>query len=434
MAAADEALGLSAPTQEQINNTNNNLLQALTFLFERANTKALQDLLTFAQTLDKSWYTPVTTAQLTEAISAAQQVLANEDALQEAVNQAHSTLNAAMQNLVLKANKTMLAALIAQANQAVEQTGLYVPSTITGLADLLDGARLVFTNENASQAETDGAAANLNSALAKLRLKANTANLERLYELLATLDTSLYTTATAGVFTSAMQTARNVLALSSEEQTQSEVDAAFVGLQAAYANLVLKSAEELGGNQNNGGGVGGGDDGTGGGTGGSGGTSGTGSNTGGGSNSGTGGGSGSGSATGGSNSGGSASGNSSGTGASLLSEQSYLNNTGVSAAAALATLAAQQLATNDEASSQLEAGGAGNRNGSSDSNSVAAQDTNAQSTLADSDVPLASTPAGNTSELPLWTYAICAAALAVFAAGLIMLLLARKKAAQRKEE
>ena len=96
-------------------------------------------------------YTSETFKALNEALNIAQKVYDNENATQKEVQEAEKTLKDAIENLVLKANKTDLGELIKKAKGLNSKD--YTPETFKTLNEALIEAQKTYDNEKATQEE-----------------------------------------------------------------------------------------------------------------------------------------------------------------------------------------------------------------------------------------------------------------------------------------
>ncbi|WP_440895141.1 polysaccharide lyase family 8 super-sandwich domain-containing protein [Amphibacillus sp. Q70] len=97
--AAQKILADEEVTQEEVDQTLENLQTALDQLEEKVNKTALVDLVEKAEKLDRNDYTEVSYAKLSEALEAAQKILTDDEATQEEVDAAFVTLEQAIEDL-----------------------------------------------------------------------------------------------------------------------------------------------------------------------------------------------------------------------------------------------------------------------------------------------------------------------------------------------
>src|SRR5699024_10067903 len=117
-------------------------------------------------TLKESEYTPNSYAQFKEVLSNAQKVYDNENVTQEEVQEAEKALKDAIENLVLKSDKTELGKLIKKAKEMNSKD--YTPETFKALNEALNIAQKVYDNENATQKEVVEAEKTLKDAIENL--------------------------------------------------------------------------------------------------------------------------------------------------------------------------------------------------------------------------------------------------------------------------
>jgi hypothetical protein len=158
-------------TQAKVDKANEDLLKAIGQVYEKGDKAGLQALVTLVSRYVETNYTPATWGTFTKALDDARTVIANPNAVADSVNKAYTALSAAVTGLTRKADFAALNASIAIAQQIVANIGDYVPSTVVGLAEELDGAKAVSGNPDASQAQVNAAAASLNAKILAARLK-----------------------------------------------------------------------------------------------------------------------------------------------------------------------------------------------------------------------------------------------------------------------
>ncbi|MBS6116348.1 LPXTG cell wall anchor domain-containing protein, partial [Thomasclavelia spiroformis] len=117
--------------------------------------------------LDSTKYTETTWTQFNDALTAANGVYEDKNAMQPEVNEAYTNLVTAFLNLRLKPNKDLLGELINQASGLYSAN--YTKASFDGLTKALDEAKVVFDNPNATQEEVDNAKDVLAKALAGLQ-------------------------------------------------------------------------------------------------------------------------------------------------------------------------------------------------------------------------------------------------------------------------
>ncbi|WP_346697925.1 FIVAR domain-containing protein, partial [Thomasclavelia spiroformis] len=116
---------------------------------------------------DKDKYTVDTWAAFDKELDEANAVYADENAMQEEVNNAYKELVTAFLNLRLIPDKSLLEDLINQANGL--DSANYTKASFDGLTKALDEAKVVFNDPNATQKEVDSAKATLEKAIAGLQ-------------------------------------------------------------------------------------------------------------------------------------------------------------------------------------------------------------------------------------------------------------------------
>jgi PKD repeat protein len=222
----------------------NELLDAVSLMFEKGDKRTLQEFVDMTDYLTESLYTPVTWASLGDALDDAQDVLADPYAFREEVEAALDALKTAWAALAPRAQFGGLQAAINAAQNIVDNIETYVPSTVAGLADELAAAKLVRANASATQAQVNAAAAALNAKNKNVRLRPNKDALLALAGQAQSLSLSGYTAASVSVFEEAVAYALTVLNASDEDITQATVDAALTNLRNAINALTPLPAEQ----------------------------------------------------------------------------------------------------------------------------------------------------------------------------------------------
>ena len=172
-AAAEDILarvqaGDTSVTQEMVDESWQNLIKAMQYLsFKQGDKTDLQKVIDMARFLDMSKYLDEGQQAFTDALAAAEAVLANGDAMQDEVDQSWRDLLKAMSELRLKPNKDALKDLIDEAN-AMRTKGAD-EETIAAFQNALASAMSVYDNEQATEEEVMTAEEGLQAALDQLR-------------------------------------------------------------------------------------------------------------------------------------------------------------------------------------------------------------------------------------------------------------------------
>ena len=155
-------------TQEMVDVSWQNLIKAMQYLsFKQGDKTDLQKVIDMAKLLDLSEYLDEGRQAFTDALAAAEAVLANGDAMQEEVDQSWKELLKAMSELRLKPNKDALKDLIDEANGM--NTEGADEETIAAFQNALAAATSVYDNEEATEEEVATAEEGLQAALDQLR-------------------------------------------------------------------------------------------------------------------------------------------------------------------------------------------------------------------------------------------------------------------------
>ena len=175
-AAAEDILarvqaGDPSVTQEMVDESWQNLIKAMQYLsFKQGDKTDLQKVIDMAKSLDLNEYLDEGKQAFTDALAAAEAVLANGDAMQDEVDQSWRDLLKAMSELRLKPNKDALKDLIDEANGMSTEGA--DEETIAAFQDALAAAMSVYDNEQAKEEEVAAAEEDLQAALDQLRAAA----------------------------------------------------------------------------------------------------------------------------------------------------------------------------------------------------------------------------------------------------------------------
>ena len=217
---------------------------------EPADKTELQVAYDLAAAMDLSIYTDESRQVMEEAIAAAAEVLANENSLQAEIDEALNNLNAAKDQLELKAvDKSELEKMIALADEYAGKIGSYTPDSAEAFQAAYDAAKTVFENAEASQEEVDNIVEVLQKAIDGLELakEISTAVLEYALALAETADTEGVLDSVAEVFNNAKASAQNILErvqAGDASVTQDMVDESWQNLIKAMQYLSFKQGDK----------------------------------------------------------------------------------------------------------------------------------------------------------------------------------------------
>ncbi|MDR0504446.1 MAG: S8 family serine peptidase [Bifidobacteriaceae bacterium] len=147
------------------------LAEALARVELKGDKAVLDALIAVVQGLDPDRFTPASWAPVAAALAAGLVVSADVNASASQVDAAVTGLTEAIDLLVLRAAKAGLLSAISVANNILANTGAYVPSSLTGLADARDAAQTVYDNADATQAQVTAAQTALLARVAAVKLR-----------------------------------------------------------------------------------------------------------------------------------------------------------------------------------------------------------------------------------------------------------------------
>ena len=262
--AAGDALAVfenEDATQEEVDEAVANLEEAIAGLVEvdepeepeEVDTSDLEELVEEANGFDAEDYTEESFAALTAAIVVAEEILADEEATEEQVNNALDILQTAIDELDAIEEPTPEPEPetdVSELKEAVEEAEgydaeEYTEASFAALVAALDKAEAVLANEEATQEEVDTALEELDTAIEGLEEvveptpepepEVEKSDLENAIATAVDYDAEDYTEASFAALTVAVETAEAVL--ENEKATQDEVDTALEDLESAIAGL-----------------------------------------------------------------------------------------------------------------------------------------------------------------------------------------------------
>ena len=215
--------------------------------FIKGDKTALNALIEEAEKYQEDDYTADSWAVFKEALEAAKEVAADENALEADVNEALNNLKDAMTNLVIKVDKTRLQEAYDKVNGL--DKSVYTEGSVANLTEPMANAKAVLDDPDATQAEVDSAYKALIEAYLDLRLIPNKDLLQGLINKAETLNAANYSAKTWLVVAEALDEAKAVL--NDPEATQEQVDSAkdvltkaMAGLEVVEANNPVKTGDK----------------------------------------------------------------------------------------------------------------------------------------------------------------------------------------------
>ena len=244
-AALEEARTILAndnATQEEVDASFARLATAMHMLeFLKGDKTELQDLVDSTADLVEGNYTEESWSALQEALTNANTVLNDVNAMQEEVDEAYDNLQAAINGLeeVEVVDKSLLEAMVNKVLGLEEDK--YIASTWQAMLPELEAAQEVLGNEKATQAEVDEACDALTRGYLNLRLKPNKDLLSSLINKANGLNSASYTADTWAVVADEVMKAQAVL--EDPEASEAEVKAAHAALTKVLEGLEVKPGD-----------------------------------------------------------------------------------------------------------------------------------------------------------------------------------------------
>ena len=209
---------------------------------EFVKTSDLEAAIKQAESLNENAYTSSSWADAAQKLAAAKAVLNDTGASQTQIDAAANALNAAVNALVRRGDKSALNALIAEVEALNPED--YTPETWAGVAEALADAKTVSNNADALQSEIDAAKDALAAAKDALVARADKDALNKLIAEVEALDEKAYTEDSWKGIPDALAAAKTVA--DDANATQEAVDAAKAALAKAVESLVASgNADEL---------------------------------------------------------------------------------------------------------------------------------------------------------------------------------------------
>ena len=244
LAEARVILANDNATQEEVDASFARLSVAMHMLeFLKGDKAELQDLVDSTADLVEGNYTEESWSALQEALTNANEVLNDVNAMQEEVDEAYDNLQAAINGLeeVEVVDKSLLEAMVNKVLGLEEDK--YIASSWQAMLPELEAAQEVLGNEKATQAEVDEACDALTRGYLNLRLKPNKDLLADLINKANGLNSASYTANTWAVVADEVIKAQAVL--EDPEASEAEVKTAEKALTKALSGLEVNSSNPV---------------------------------------------------------------------------------------------------------------------------------------------------------------------------------------------
>ena len=216
---------------------------------EPTDSTELKEAYDLAVEMDLSIYTDESRQAMEEAIAAAAEVLADEEASQEEIDAALTALNTAKEQLEIKsADKSALESVITLADEYAAKIDSYTEDTAEAFWTAYNAAKTVFADAEAAQEDVDNAAAALQAAIDGLKLaeEISTAVLEYALELAENVDTEGVVDSVVEIFNDRKAAAQDILERAKAGDpsvTQSMVDQSWMDLIEIIQYMSFKAGD-----------------------------------------------------------------------------------------------------------------------------------------------------------------------------------------------
>ena len=167
---AKDVYGNTKATQDEVDSAFNRLANVMHMLeFFKGDKTALQKQVDLINDLEADKYIESSWNAMLPVLDKANDVLGNENAMQDEVDEVYTELVKAFLNLRLKPNKDLLNDLINKAQGL--NAASYTLESWNALQNTLNNAKAVLTNEEATEAEISNAKSAMEAAIAGLEIK-----------------------------------------------------------------------------------------------------------------------------------------------------------------------------------------------------------------------------------------------------------------------
>ena len=225
-------------TIQEISRATRDLMNAIDKLQKPGDKANLLALLNACAPLQEVNFAPKSWAAFQAVLTSAQEVYDNSNATQEMVDDAFDQLDAAISDLVRKADKSKLSALIEYAESLDAEN--YTSSSWGVFVQALNTAKAVQNNPDATQKMVDDVVQTLNRSMDNLKQRVDKSALLSLISVSSILREADYTANSWNTFKTALDQANTVH--SNANATQEEVSKATAGLQNAIKGLQNRPA------------------------------------------------------------------------------------------------------------------------------------------------------------------------------------------------
>lgn len=172
VAAAEQIYNNEESSQEAVNESTTNVIQAVTSLLAK-NTTRLNELINMAEKImaNSEKYTSDSIQNLETALQAAKAEVSKEQINQDKINECYVKLTEAIGQLKFKGNKAELENALKNAQDILKNKNKYMADSIVGLDEIVSEAKRVSKNPDAQQDEINDMVKKVIDACLKARLK-----------------------------------------------------------------------------------------------------------------------------------------------------------------------------------------------------------------------------------------------------------------------
>lgn len=219
--------------------------EAMWLLLEKGDKTLLQQLYDLVKGYDENHYTASSWSAFAAALTAAKNIIDNENAVEYHVITAYQALIAAEANLQIKTAVDLngLQSAIAAAQRILSNKNDYVASSIVGLQGLVNEGNALIIKTGATQSEVNAATDALRKAVAKARLKPDRSPLLSALSAAQLLSLPNFTTESITSLIPLIAQGNQMMAQPDDTVTQAQINALAKQIQDALAALSLKTGQ-----------------------------------------------------------------------------------------------------------------------------------------------------------------------------------------------
>lgn len=236
--AAQQLLDEGCSDQQVLQNASLRITKCMQELYKIADKQMLVDLVASlnAADLQEKSYTQASWNAYLNALQAANDMIKNDDASVEDVEQCYASMMQAVAELTKVVNKDALAYHIDIIKEMIDQFDAYVPSSVRGLRELYEQAVAAYDDETITYAQVQALCEQLAKAEANARLYPDKHVLQEMLESVKRMNLARYTSQSQQELQRIVDVCEQVM--NNPEATAEEVEQVVQSLKSAVSQLV----------------------------------------------------------------------------------------------------------------------------------------------------------------------------------------------------